>query len=220
MAIETPGSNGAFGPTLEIASTTFPHAPRLTTVEAARADTEPSTVTVRYKLSEVSVSFSCVRKLLCNGNCFEPQIYQMRHLKWITPNVLGIPQLLQASEAHGISTTNGEAFVFRQQIFHQVTCACAAVVRSQLENNRLETESERSQVFLEEKEITTNRPIGRLVHQMVSFSSSFPHTMILAWRDTRQPRRKSRPPPRFDRGHDRKPARGQLLARGGRVGGP
>lgn len=56
MAIETPGSNGAFGPTLEVAATTFPHAPRLLTVEAARADAEPSTVIVRYKLSEVSLS--------------------------------------------------------------------------------------------------------------------------------------------------------------------
>lgn len=54
MAIETPDSNGAFGPTLEADATTFPHAPRLLMVEAARADTEPSTVVVRYKLSEVS----------------------------------------------------------------------------------------------------------------------------------------------------------------------
>lgn len=54
MAIETPGSNGAVGPTLEVAATTFPHAPRLIMVEAARAEAEPTTVVVRYRLSEVS----------------------------------------------------------------------------------------------------------------------------------------------------------------------
>lgn len=53
MAIETPGSNGAFGPMLEAAATTFPHAPRLIAVEAARSDAEASTVVVRFKLSEV-----------------------------------------------------------------------------------------------------------------------------------------------------------------------
>lgn len=60
MEIETPGSNGAFGPTREVAATTFPHAPRLIMVEAARAENEPSTVLVRYKLSEVSEHVSCV----------------------------------------------------------------------------------------------------------------------------------------------------------------
>lgn len=54
MAIETPGSNGAFGPTLEVAATTYPHAPRLIVVEAARSDVEASTVVLRYKISEVS----------------------------------------------------------------------------------------------------------------------------------------------------------------------
>lgn len=60
MAIEAPGSNGAFGPTLEVDATTFPRAPKLVTVEAARADTEPSTVIVHYKLSEVSECFRFV----------------------------------------------------------------------------------------------------------------------------------------------------------------
>lgn len=54
MAIETPGSNGALGPTSEVAATTFPRAPRLIAVEATRSDAEASTVVVRFKLSEVS----------------------------------------------------------------------------------------------------------------------------------------------------------------------
>ncbi|CAM9358757.1 unnamed protein product [Ectocarpus sp. 13 AM-2016] len=52
MAIETPGSNGAYGPTMEVVATTFPRAPRLVTLDAARSDTEASTVIVRYKISE------------------------------------------------------------------------------------------------------------------------------------------------------------------------
>lgn len=38
---------------MEVAATTFPRAPRLVTLDAARSDTEASTVIVRYKLSEV-----------------------------------------------------------------------------------------------------------------------------------------------------------------------
>ncbi|CAM9138972.1 unnamed protein product, partial [Hapterophycus canaliculatus] len=52
MAIESPGSNGVFGPTWEAAATTFPRAPGLVTFEAIRSETKASTVTVRYKLSE------------------------------------------------------------------------------------------------------------------------------------------------------------------------
>lgn len=58
MEIETPGSNGAYGPTMEVAATTFPRAPRLVTLDAARSDIEASTVIVRYKLSEVRRAFS------------------------------------------------------------------------------------------------------------------------------------------------------------------
>lgn len=54
MTIETPGSNGALGPTFELAAMTFPQAPRLIAVEAARSDSQASTVIVRFKLSEVS----------------------------------------------------------------------------------------------------------------------------------------------------------------------
>lgn len=66
MAIETPGSRGAFGPTLEVAATTFPRAPRLIMIEAARTDAEPSTVIVRYKLSEVSECFSTCARIFSN----------------------------------------------------------------------------------------------------------------------------------------------------------
>lgn len=52
--VESPGSNGAFGPTFEVATTTFSRAPSLSLFEAVRSDAEASTVTVRYKLSEVS----------------------------------------------------------------------------------------------------------------------------------------------------------------------
>lgn len=61
MAIETPSSNGAYGPTMEVAATTFPRAPRLVKLDAARSATEASTVTVRYKLSEVRRAFSLAR---------------------------------------------------------------------------------------------------------------------------------------------------------------
>lgn len=54
MEVESPGSNGAFGPTFEVATTTFSRAPSLSLFEAVRSDRETSTVTVRYKLSEVS----------------------------------------------------------------------------------------------------------------------------------------------------------------------
>lgn len=53
MTVEAPGSNGAFGPSLEVVSTTFPRAPKLGSVEVSRCTVEASTVTVRYKLSEV-----------------------------------------------------------------------------------------------------------------------------------------------------------------------
>lgn len=53
MAIESPGSNGAFGPTWEAAATTFPRAPGLVAFGVSRSETKASTVTVRYKLSEV-----------------------------------------------------------------------------------------------------------------------------------------------------------------------
>lgn len=62
MTVEAPGSNGAFGPSLEVASTTFPRAPKLGSVEVLRCAVEPSTVTVRYKLSEVG--FVCDNWLL------------------------------------------------------------------------------------------------------------------------------------------------------------
>lgn len=51
--METPGSNRALGPTFEVAATTFPRAPNIVSVEAARSDAETSTVVVRYKVSEV-----------------------------------------------------------------------------------------------------------------------------------------------------------------------
>ncbi|CAM9385152.1 unnamed protein product, partial [Scytosiphon promiscuus] len=64
MAIESPGSNGAFGPTWEATATTFPRAPRLVTLAAARSDTKASTVTVRYKMSEPGlIHVSLVEKL-------------------------------------------------------------------------------------------------------------------------------------------------------------
>lgn len=53
MIVETPGSNGALGPAVEVEATTFQAAPRLVKLEATRNATDPSTVMVRYKLSEV-----------------------------------------------------------------------------------------------------------------------------------------------------------------------
>lgn len=53
MKVETPGSNGAFGPSSEVAAMTFPRAPILNELGIARSSTQPSTVTVHYKLSEV-----------------------------------------------------------------------------------------------------------------------------------------------------------------------
>lgn len=55
MKVESPGSKGAFGPTFEVATTTFSRAPSLSLFEVVRSDAEASTVTVRYKLSEVSL---------------------------------------------------------------------------------------------------------------------------------------------------------------------
>ena len=54
MEVESPGSKGAFGSTFEVSTTTFSRAPSLLLLEAVRSDAESSTVTVRYKLSEVS----------------------------------------------------------------------------------------------------------------------------------------------------------------------
>ena len=81
IAVETPGSNGAFGPTSEVVASTFPHAPRLTMVEASRSDTQPSTVTIRYKLSEVSQSLSLC---LCDKFELEYSANARGHPKGIT----------------------------------------------------------------------------------------------------------------------------------------
>lgn len=54
MIVETPDSNGALGPAVQVEATTFQVAPRLVSLEATRAAPDPSTVTVHYKLSEVS----------------------------------------------------------------------------------------------------------------------------------------------------------------------
>lgn len=53
MMVETPDSYGAFGPAVEVEASTFQVAPRLVMLEATRAVPDPSTVLVRYKLSQV-----------------------------------------------------------------------------------------------------------------------------------------------------------------------